>query len=92
VRKNPQITDQRAIDASLAQFSAAVGLLDAQLASTGAFIAGTGFTLADIPIALSVHRWRSLPVARADFGHVERYYQRLQSRPGFAQYGVSGGP
>jgi len=92
VRKNPAFADPAAIEASLAQFSAAIGLLNQQLARTGAFIAGAAFTLADIPIGLSVHRWRSLPVVRESFSNVERYYERLQSRAGFMQYGVLGGP
>jgi glutathione S-transferase len=92
VRKNPNTTDSRAIENSLAQFSQAVGMLDAQLAITGAYISGVSFTLADIAIGLSVHRWYSMPVARPSYRHVERYYERLQARRGFELYGVGGEP
>lgn len=32
-------------------------ILDAQLAKTGAYVAGETFTLADIVLGLSTHRW-----------------------------------
>ena len=42
-------------------------VLNAQLEATGAYVAGNGFTLADIPIGLSVNRWFGTPFEHPDF-------------------------
>jgi glutathione S-transferase len=83
VRKNPAHQDPAAIAASIAQLSNCVGIIDAELARTGAFIAGEQFTVADIVIGLSLHRWRSIPMNRPHYANVERYYEHLLERPGF---------
>jgi len=92
VRRNPAFQDKAAIDASVAQWNHMVGIVDRQLAQTGAFIAAGQFTMADIVIGLSIHRWRAAPIAHPDFPHVARYYARLLTRPGFVRYGRDGGP
>lgn len=92
VRRNPAFQDAAAIAASVQLFTGMVGIVDAQLARTGAYIAGRQFTIADIVIGLSLHRWRSLPITRPCYREVERYYQLLTERRGFRQYGVAGGP
>jgi glutathione S-transferase len=92
VRKNPAFQDKAAIDASIAQWNRMVGIVDRQLAHTGAFIAADHFTMADIVIGLSIHRWRAAPIARPPYPHVDAYYERLLGRPGFLRYGRDGGP
>lgn len=47
-----------------------VEILDGQLARTGGHVAGAAFTLADIPIGLSVNRWFMTPFERPAFPHV----------------------
>jgi glutathione S-transferase len=92
VRKNPAFQDEAAVSASIAQWNHMVGIIDRQLAKTGAFIAAENFTMADIVIGLSLHRWRAAPLEHPDFPHVARYYARLLTRPGFIRYGRDGGP
>ena len=92
VRKRPEFQDEQVILRSMAEFNAMVGILDGQLERTCAYVAGEAFSLADIPIGLSVHRWRAMPLDKPNFAHVEAYYQRLCDRPAFARYGKSGGP
>jgi glutathione S-transferase len=92
VRKNPEHRDSMAIDRSLEAFNAQVRIIDSELARSDGHICGPGFSLADIPIGLSIHRWRSLPVARPSLLHVERYYDRLCERDGFRRFGRDGGP
>ncbi len=65
VRANPEFQDERAIERSARQLSDAIGVLNGVLARTGAYIAGEHFTVADIVIGLSVHRWRAIPYAWA---------------------------
>ena len=51
---------------------------------------GAAFTLADIPIGLSVNRWFMTPFERPAFAHVEAYYERLSRRPAFLRHGRNG--
>lgn len=82
-RKDPAHTDPERIVASTESWNRQVGILDGQLRKTGAHAAGADFTLADIVIGLSVHRWLSTPMARPDLPAVLRYYDRLNARPAF---------
>jgi glutathione S-transferase len=92
VRRNPEFQDELAIEKSAQQLSAAIGVLDGVLARTRAYIAGENFTAADIVIGLSVHRWKSIPYAWAEFSSVARYYERLLEREGFRRFGRDAGP
>jgi glutathione S-transferase len=92
VRRNPAFQDKAAIDASVELFNRMVGIIDGQLGSTGTCIAGERFTVADIAIGLSLHRWRSMPMPRPPYANVDRYFDRLLERPGFVRYGRDCGP
>lgn len=92
VRRNPAFSPED-IAASLRQFNTMVGLVEARLANTGGYIAGREFTLADIPIGLSIHRWYSVPMeARPSYPQVAAYYDRLNLRPGYRAHGRNGVP
>ena len=65
---------------SVAATESLMALLDAHL-SRRAFMAGDAFTMADIPIACELHRWRGLPLERPARPHLERWYQGILSRP-----------
>lgn len=83
VRKSPAHCAPAAIDASIAAWNRHMTILDARLTRTGAYAAGSTFTLADVVLGLSVHRWfRTLP-ERPQLAAVEAYYRRLQQRQGF---------
>ena len=92
VRKNPDHQDPVAIERLMSSFTGMVGIVDRQLEKGGGFICGSNFSVADIPIGLSIQRWRSMPHARPGLPHVERYYERLCERVGFQRYGRDGGP
>jgi glutathione S-transferase len=68
-----------------------IEIIDSQLANSFDYIVSNEFTLADIPIGLSIHRWISMPMARPALINVERYYERLCQRSGFQLYGRDGG-
>lgn len=86
LRKHPDYTDEKRITQSIAAWGRQMGMLDAQLARTGAYVAGEAFTLADIAIGLSVHRWKRVAFDKPEFGHVEAYYQRLLERKAGTTY------
>ena len=61
-----------------------LGLLDTHLA-TRDFVAGSSFTMGDIPLGCSVDRWYKLPLARESHPHVERWHAALRGRKGASQ-------
>jgi glutathione S-transferase len=92
VRKSADHTDANAIEASVASWNRHMTLLDEQLQRTEAFAAGKAFTLADIVLGLSTHRWFATPMERPALAAVEAYYERLTERPGFRAHGRNGMP
>lgn len=88
VRKAPGFDDPAQIAASVSAWNTAMGLLDARLVDTGAFVAGENFTLADIVLGLSVHRWLHSPIAREDWPALTAYYARLKARPAFQAWSL----
>lgn len=93
VRKSAQHQDAAQIEAGSANWNRHMAMLDGQLArSGGPFVLGATFTLADVVLGLSAHRWRAAPIAHADLPAVETWYQRLLTRPGFATHGPAAGP
>jgi glutathione S-transferase len=89
VRHSPAHTDAAQIAASTAQWNRLIGLLDGQLARTGAFVAGETFTLADVVLGLSVQRWWMSPIERPTLAHLAAYRQRLMTRAGFLAWGAT---
>ncbi|WP_114954953.1 glutathione S-transferase family protein [Sphingosinicella terrae] len=92
VRRHPDFADPAAIRRSVDAWNARMILLDRRLAETGAFAAGAGFTLADIVLVLSVHRWRQTPIDRPDLPSLAGYFERLSARPAVAGLMVPGLP
>lgn len=83
VRKHPAFGDADAQLASIRSWNAAMTLLDERLASTGAYVCGAAFTLADIVLALSANRWEMTPMERPDLPAVAAWMDCMSSRPGF---------
>jgi len=92
VRRAPGFGDAAQVDASIAAWNARMTTLDGQLSRTGGHVAGAGFTLADVVIGLSVHRWLMSPIERPDLPAVEAYVERLRPRPGFRAHVATGEP
>ncbi|WP_054901770.1 glutathione S-transferase family protein [Pseudomonas sp. NBRC 111131] len=90
VRHSPAHQDPQALAEGCAQWSHYMHILDRQLALTGAYVAGRRFTLADIPIGLSVNRWFETPLEHPPLPAVRDYYERLSERPGFLAHGRNG--
>lgn len=92
VRRNPAFSDAAQIEASRREWNRMVGIVEAQLATTKGYIAGGSFTLADIPIGLSINRWMLTPMDKPSLPSVEAYYERLTLRPAFLKHGPNGVP
>lgn len=81
-----------AVEQSVANWNRHMGLLNGQLAKTGAHVTGDDFTLADVVLGLSAQRWKNAPIERVELPAVEAWLQRLSDRPGFAAYVDNGMP
>ena len=89
-RQSPAHRDAAAIEASCHAWAQFMGILDQRLAATGAYVAGDAFTLADIPVGLSVNRWFATPFDKPAVPAVAAYYDRLADREGYRLYGRNG--
>ena len=92
VRQSPAHSDPAAVAASVAEWNRHMGILDAELSRAGAHVTGGSFTLADIVLGLSTHRWFMAPIDRPRLPAVEAYYERLSERPGYRTHGRNGTP
>ncbi|CAD6511811.1 glutathione S-transferase family protein [Paraburkholderia metrosideri] len=92
VRHSAAHQDPQQIELSCANWSKHMAIVEKQLARTGAFIAGTAFSLADIPIALSINRWLETPLKHDDFPAITAYMTRLGEREGYRTYCRNGTP
>src|SRR5450759_2378234 len=57
------------------------GVLDAQLARTGHYVAGGEYTIADMAIFPWIHTHKAQQIALSEFPQVERWYNTLFERP-----------
>jgi glutathione S-transferase len=80
VRKSPAHTEANAIKASVHNWNRLMEILNGALERSGAYIAGGDFTLADIVLGLSTHRWFMTPIERPVLASVAAYYERLSQR------------
>ncbi|HTM78089.1 MAG TPA: glutathione S-transferase family protein [Devosia sp.] len=80
MRKTPGFDDASKIANSIARWTGKMDLLEAHLAKGEAYVAGAEFTLADIAIGLSVHRWFLTPFEKESLPAVTGYYQRVKGR------------
>jgi glutathione S-transferase len=94
VAKSPVPGGDDAIQASLREWPKKMQMVEEQLKKAGGYIAGPGFTLADVPIGLTVNRWFAapIPIERPNLPAVADYYERLSQRPAFLAHGRNGTP
>ena len=94
VAKAPLPGGDDVVQASLRDWPAKMKMVEDQLKKTGGHIAAAEFTLADIPIGLTVHRWFAspLPIERPDLPATTAYYERLSERPAFMTHVRNGLP
>ncbi|MBY0235228.1 MAG: glutathione S-transferase [Burkholderiaceae bacterium] len=96
VRQSPAHADPQQLAAGIANWHRHMQMLDAQLQrSGGPFVLGDSFTLADIVLGLSTHRWMMAPLPaeqRPALPAVQAFYETLSQRPGFLAHGRNGMP
>jgi glutathione S-transferase len=86
IRKSPGSDDAERLRESTEKWNQRMLVLEDRLVATGSYVAGERFTLADIAIGLSVHRWLAAPFEKPSLPAVGRYYELLRRRQAAAQY------
>ncbi|MEX5781430.1 glutathione S-transferase, partial [Acinetobacter baumannii] len=92
LRHSPDHQDPNLLQQGIENWNHHMQILDQQLAKTQAYVVGTEFTLADIPIGLSVQRWKATPFDHPTLKHVDQYFELLNQRAGFLKWGNNGEP
>ena len=72
--------DAALIERSVAATEPLLAMLDEHL-SRRAFMAGDQLTMADLPIACEIHRWRGLPLQHPARPHLQRWYDTMLDLP-----------
>lgn len=86
VRKRPGFDDPAKITESIAVWTRKMGILEAELTKGRTFVAGDEFSVADIALGLSIHRWFVVPFDHKPLPHVQAYYERLKQRQAGARW------
>jgi glutathione S-transferase len=86
IRNTPGYSDPDKIDESMGKWTEKMEILEAQLAHGEGFVAGGEFTIADIAIGLSVHRWMMIPREKKVFPAIGQFYEVLKARPAGARW------
>lgn len=81
LRHAPGFNDPEQVAQSLNNWGAKMRILEQRLSDTGSYAGGESFTIADIALGLSVHRWRAIPADKPDLPAVSLYHERLRQRP-----------
>ncbi|MEC9368895.1 MAG: glutathione S-transferase family protein [Pseudomonadota bacterium] len=89
--KAPDFAKPEVLEKALGQASGAMRILDAQLARTGAYVAGPELTIADTSLGMFTHRWFGLDIKRPELKALSAYYARLQKRRPFKDVIVANG-
>jgi glutathione S-transferase len=88
VRTPPEKRDLAAIETSIKKTTAAITILDAQLAQT-AYVAGDQFSMGDIPVGVFGYRFHALVKDRPPLPHFERWFAAISARPAFRDHILS---
>ena len=85
VRTKPEDRDMDVILASRQDTADALAMLDTFLGRTE-FVAGSRFSICDIPCGVFVNRWFSMEIEREELPNLRRWYDQLGERPGYRQH------
>ena len=85
VRTPPEKRNHDAIEESKKKTTAAITIMDAQLAKTR-YLAGDEFSYGDIPVGIIAYRYRQLVPERPALPNFERWYASIAARPAFKDH------
>lgn len=82
IRTPPEERDEAAIETARKRTAATWDILENHLEGRD-YALGDAFTMADIPLGVSIYRWLQLPIERPPIPNLETYHERLAERPAF---------
>jgi glutathione S-transferase len=85
IRTPPEKRNHAAIEESKKKTTAAVAMMDAQLAKTE-YLAGDAFSYGDIPVGIIAYRFRQLVPERPPLRNFERWYAAVSARQAFKDH------
>ena len=85
IRTPPEKRDMAAINEAVVDTGKLWARLDAQLAERP-YVAGSHFTMGDIPVGCFVYRWFALDIERPEFKNLKAWHERLATRPAYARH------
>lgn len=85
VRTKAAEQDRALIDSARDATAEQVAVLDQHLAQHD-FIAGSSFSMGDIPAGSAIHRWFAFDIDRPATPNVRRWYERLGEREGYRKH------
>ncbi|AVP99911.1 glutathione S-transferase [Ahniella affigens] len=80
VRQHPAHRSPALIHASVQLWSETMQILEQTLSDGRRFLVGDRFSIADISVGLSIHRWLQTPIPREPLPFVLAYYEALKRR------------
>ena len=90
VKMVPYRDDAAGIQAGIKDWGRQMGLLDAHLGNNGPYVCGDKFTVGDISVGLVVNRWFAIAFEKPALPAITAYYDRLNERPSYREYGRNG--
>lgn len=84
VRTRPGERDEISIESFRQQTVEAWNVLEQHITGRD-YALGEAFTMADIPLGVSVYRWYQMPIERPSMPNLESYLKRLKDRPAFRE-------
>lgn len=89
IRTPAEKRDHAAIATARDRLAEVMKILDEYLGRTD-FVAGSAFSVGDIPVGIMTYRWFTLDIEREDFPSLRRWYECLTQRPPFAKHVMIG--
>lgn len=85
VRTPPEKRNMTEVEDNRKKLAGYLEMADAHLKNND-YLAGSRFTIGDIPLAVLAQRWFNLPIERPAMPHYERWFRTVSRRPGFQQH------
>ena len=82
VRTPPEKRNMAEVEENRKKLASLYEIVEANLEKRD-YMAGSSFTVGDIPMGVAAYRWFNLPIERPPLPNVERWYKRLTERPAF---------
>ncbi len=85
IRTPPEKRNLAEVEENRVKMAGYLAMADAKLGKTS-YLAGSQFTMADIPLAVLCHRWYNVPIERPSLPNLKRWFDTVSGRPGFQRH------